>query len=170
MVRGGGNDSGVRGDNDSPGVKLKLHKLSLFQMKYVTTTTTNTLLGLCVFAGLVMSPFASAADEAATTLDTPAAKAGYSIGSSIGTGLRRDDLGVSLEAVIAGLSDAFNGSPSQLTDEEQEVALAALQESAMAKANAEREAAGAVAKVAGEEFLTANKAKDGVKTLPSGLQ
>ena len=139
-------------------------------MKYATTTTTNTLLGLCVFAGLLMTPLASAADETSSALDTPAAKAGYSIGASIGTGLKRDDLGVSLEDVIAGLTDTFTGSPVKLTEEEQKAAIMGLQEAAMAKANAEREAAGEMAKAAGEEFLAANKAKDGVKTLPSGLQ
>ena len=139
-------------------------------MKYATTTTTNTLLGLCVSAGLLMSPFASAADTTPTALDTPAAKAGYSIGASIGTGLKRDDLGVTLEDVIAGLTDAFNGVTPKLTEQEQKAAIGALQEAAMAKATAEREAAGQLAKTEGVKYLEGNKAKEGVKTLPSGLQ
>ena len=170
MVRGGGNDSGVRGGNDSPGVKLKLLKISLFQMKYVTTTTTNTLLGLCVFSGLLMTPLASAADEASAAYDNPTAKAGYSVGARIGAGLKSDDLGVSLEDVIAGLTDTFTGSPTKLSEEEQQAAILGLEEAALAKAMAERKAAGEVAKAAGEKFLTANKEKEGVKTLPSGLQ
>jgi hypothetical protein len=70
-------------------------------MKYVTTTTANTLLGLCVFAVLATAPFIATADttkEYAFTLDTPEAKAGYSIGTNIGAGLRREDLGVTLES------------------------------------------------------------------------
>jgi FKBP-type peptidyl-prolyl cis-trans isomerase FklB len=72
--------------------------------------------------------------------------------------------------VIAGLTDAFTGAPEQLSAPEREAALSSLQEKMVAKANAERDAAGAVAKMAGEEFLEANKSKEGVKTLPSGLQ
>jgi FKBP-type peptidyl-prolyl cis-trans isomerase FklB len=142
-------------------------------MKYLTTTTANTLLGLCIFAGLATAPFIATAETSkgdTLNLDTPAAKAGYSIGTNIGAGLKRDDLGVTLDSVIAGLTDSFTGAPEQLSAAEREAALAALQEEMVAKANAERDAAGAVAKMAGEEFLGTNKSKEGVKTLPSGLQ
>jgi FKBP-type peptidyl-prolyl cis-trans isomerase len=97
-------------------------------------------------------------------------KAGYSIGSNIGSGLKRDGVDINIDAVIAGLKDSFTGAAAKLTPEQQQEALTTLQKDMTEKATAERKSAGEKAKKEGEQFLAANKAKEGVKTLPSGLQ
>jgi len=97
-------------------------------------------------------------------------KAGYSIGANIGSSLKHDGIDVSLDALVAGLKDSFTGAAPQLTPEQQQEALGAVQKEVTEKAIAQRKAAGEKAKKEGEEFLAKNKAKDGVKTLPSGLQ
>jgi FKBP-type peptidyl-prolyl cis-trans isomerase len=97
-------------------------------------------------------------------------KAGYSIGANIGAGLKHDGLDVNIDALTAGVKDAFNGAKSQLTPEQQQETLAVLQKEMTAKVIAQRAVAGEKAKKEGEEFLAANKAKEGVKTLSSGLQ
>lgn len=97
-------------------------------------------------------------------------KAGYSIGTNIGSGLKQDGLDLNIDALVAGLKDSFTGAAPQLTPEEQHAAITALQKVMTEKAMAESKTAGEKAKKEGEAFLAANKAKDGVKTLPSGLQ
>lgn len=97
-------------------------------------------------------------------------KAGYSIGANIGSGLKQDAVDVNIDALVAGLKDSFAGGPAQLTPEQQREALATFQKEMTEKATAERKAAGEKARKEGDDFLAANKAKDGVKALPSGLQ
>lgn len=97
-------------------------------------------------------------------------KAGYSLGANIGSSLKHDGMDVNLDALVAGLRDSFTGAAVQLTPGQQKEALTALQKEVTDKLVAERTVAGEKAKKEGEEFLAANKTKDGVKTLPSGLQ
>ncbi len=108
--------------------------------------------------------------EDKTVLKDQKEKAGYSIGMNIGAGLKKDGVDVSIDALVAGLKDGATGAAAQLPAAEQEAALATLQKDMTGKITAERTAAGEKAKTEGEKFLAANKAKDGVKTLPSGLQ
>ena len=97
-------------------------------------------------------------------------KAGYSIGANIGSGLKQDGVDVNIDALVAGLKESFTGAATQLTAEQQQEALTAFQKEMAEKATAQQKVRGEKAKKEGEEFLAANKAKDGVKTLPSGLQ
>ena len=97
-------------------------------------------------------------------------KIGYSIGVNIGSSLKQDGVDVGLDALVAGLKDSFTGATAQLTPEQQREALGAVQKEVTEKVVAQRKAAGDKAKKEGDEFLAKNKAKDGVKTLPSGLQ
>lgn len=97
-------------------------------------------------------------------------KAGYSIGANIGASLKHDGLDVNIDAVTAGLKDSFTGSAPQLTADQQREALATVQKEVTDKVIAQRKELGEKAKKEGEAFLAANKTKDGVKTLPDGLQ
>ncbi len=90
-------------------------------------------------------------------------KAAYAIGMNSASSIRRineaQSLGLDPETILRGFRDALGPGKPQLTAEAMEEALQKLEEEV-----AERNAA------AGEAFLTANKSKPGVKTLPSGLQ
>jgi FKBP-type peptidyl-prolyl cis-trans isomerase len=68
------------------------------------------------------------------------------------------------------LKDAYVGNNLLLTDEEAKAALTALQAEVRAKEDAKLKAAAVENKKTGEAFLAANKTKEGVVTLPSGLQ
>jgi FKBP-type peptidyl-prolyl cis-trans isomerase FklB len=99
-------------------------------------------------------------------LETPEAQAGYAIGTNIGSGLKRDGVTVDLDALIAGIRDAFSGAEARLTAGQRDAAMAELQKSMAANAGARGERA----KLAGDAYLAENKTKEGVTTLPSGLQ
>src|SRR5690606_387340 len=87
----------------------------------------------------------------------------YAIGVNIGRSIKGDDLNIDLDQVIAGLTDGISGKKSRLTDDQLRSAMVALQ-------NEVRDRILTKAKKEGETFLAANKKKEGVVTLPSGLQ
>lgn len=104
------------------------------------------------------------------TLKTQKEKASYALGMSIGSGMHRRGLPVDPALVSRGLRDALSGGKTLLTEDEMRAALQQLQgqvqQAQEAKVHAESEGN----RKAGDAFLAANKAKDGVKTLPDGLQ
>ena len=75
-----------------------------------------------------------------------------------------------VQNAIGGLKDALSGSKMALTDAEIKQALTDLQTSMRKKQEDESKMMGSKNKAEGEAFLAANKAKEGVVTLPSGLQ
>jgi FKBP-type peptidyl-prolyl cis-trans isomerase FklB len=104
------------------------------------------------------------------TLKTPSQKSSYAIGMNIGKNLKRDSVEVDPAILLRGLKDALAGNKLLLTDEEAKAALTALQTEVRAKEEAKTKAAAVENKKAGEAFLAANKTKEGVVTLPSGLE
>jgi FKBP-type peptidyl-prolyl cis-trans isomerase len=106
----------------------------------------------------------------ALTLKTQKEKASYALGMSIGSGMHRQGLPVDPALVSRGLRDAMSGGKTLMTEDEMKAALQQLrgqvQQAQEAKVHAESESN----RKAGDAFLGANKSKDGVKTLPDGLQ
>jgi FKBP-type peptidyl-prolyl cis-trans isomerase len=75
-----------------------------------------------------------------------------------------------VDLVAQGLKDAMTGAKMRLTEQEAQAVLQEVQ-TELRKAQQEKaEKASAANKTEGEAFLAANKAKEGVVTLPSGLQ
>jgi FKBP-type peptidyl-prolyl cis-trans isomerase len=111
---------------------------------------------------------------AASPLVTPKQKASYAIGMNIGknlgTGLKNDGVDVDAASLARGVRDAIAGNKTLMTEDEAKAALTALATDVKAKQQLKLAAVGAVNKKAGDDFLAANKAKEGVVTLPSGLQ
>jgi FKBP-type peptidyl-prolyl cis-trans isomerase len=112
----------------------------------------------------------AAKTQSPTTLSTPKDKLSYAIGLNIGRSLQKDDIGVDPEIVAQGFKDALSGGKTLLTDEEAKAAIVALQADLRKKQEETMKAAGEANKKQGDAFLAANKAKEGVVTLPSGLQ
>jgi len=106
------------------------------------------------------------------TLKTQKEKASYALGLNIGRDLRRKGVVPSLDPALTarGLKDSLAGTKPLLTDDEQKAALQQLQTEVMAKQQAMAHEASAANRKEGDEFLAANKSKEGVVTLPSGLQ
>jgi FKBP-type peptidyl-prolyl cis-trans isomerase len=75
-----------------------------------------------------------------------------------------------MPALMQGMKDAMAGSKTLLTEEEARAALMQLQSEVQAKQQAKAAQEGEANKKEGEAFLAANKSKEGVVTLPSGLQ
>lgn len=95
----------------------------------------------------------------------------YSIGMDLGKNLKAQSIEVNPAAVAQGITDIMSvDSACILTEEGARGTLMALRERMMAKEEETRKAAGDLNKAAGDAFLAANKSKEGVVTLPSGLQ
>jgi FKBP-type peptidyl-prolyl cis-trans isomerase FklB len=117
---------------------------------------------LTLLPGLVAAG-AWAADAGA--LNDPKAKFSYGLGLSLGTNLKRSGVEpgeVDLDLFAKGMKDAASNS-SQMTEAEARNAIMAYQTEA-------RKTLAAKNKAAADEFLAANKDKEGVVTTASGLQ
>ena len=111
-----------------------------------------------------------AKNQTATVLDTPRAKASYAVGLNIGKSLRRDSVDIDPIIFQQGLKDGLEGGKALLTDDEMKTTMTAVQADLRKRQEAEMAQAGEVNKKEGDVFLAANKTKEGVVTLPSGLQ
>lgn len=100
-------------------------------------------------------------------LSTDETRVSYGIGRQLGGQLRDNPPpGVSLEAIVAGLTDAFNGADSRVSEADLSASFQVIREVMQAQAAAKAEAAAA----AGKQFLADNAKRDGIVTLESGLQ
>ncbi len=97
-------------------------------------------------------------------------KISYIIGMDIGNNFKRQGVEVDPDILAKGIKDALSGAKPQLTEQEAKDVMASFEKEMRAKQEALRKTAGEKNKKEGEQFLAANKTKEGVKTLPSGLQ
>jgi FKBP-type peptidyl-prolyl cis-trans isomerase FklB len=104
------------------------------------------------------------------TLDTQEDKESYAIGMSFGSSLRSQSVDVDLNILMRGLKDSLGGGKTLLTDEEERAVLTALRAGIQKRKEEKMAQAGDANFKEGQDFLVANKSKDGVVTLPSGLQ
>ncbi len=106
----------------------------------------------------------------APTLTTQQDKVSYSIGMDIGSTIQKQGLDVDPALVALGMKDAFANGTTLLTSEEAKDVLVKWQQEMMQKkvADMKKEADANAAK--GKAFLEENAHKEGVVTLPSGLQ
>jgi len=107
---------------------------------------------------------------AAAPLTTQKQKGSYAIGLRIGGGLQKDGVDLDAASLARGIRDALSGAKPLLTDQEAQAALTVMATEVRAKQQAKLEAVSTANKLQGDSFLAGNKAKDGVVTLPSGLQ
>jgi FKBP-type peptidyl-prolyl cis-trans isomerase FklB len=115
-------------------------------------------------------PATAAKQPPAPPLTTQKDKLSYALGMNLGRGLHMQSVDVDPNIVMRGLKDALAGGKTQMTEEEAQASIVQLQQSLRTKAEAEMKQASEKNKKEGEAFLAANKAKEGVKVLPSGLQ
>jgi len=104
------------------------------------------------------------------TLKTQKDKASYAIGLNIGKSMKKDAVDIDTSILLRGLKDGLAGSKPLLTDDEARASMVALQTDLRKKQEEKMLVQGEANKKAGEAFLSENKTKDGVVTLPSGLQ
>jgi FKBP-type peptidyl-prolyl cis-trans isomerase FklB len=100
-------------------------------------------------------------------LSTDETRVSYGIGRQLGDQLRDNPPpGVNLDAILAGLTDAFGGQPSRVGQEDMAASFKVIREIMQAEAAAKAEAAAG----AGKQYLAENAKREGVTTLESGLQ
>ncbi|MGA7755545.1 MAG: FKBP-type peptidyl-prolyl cis-trans isomerase [Candidatus Sulfotelmatobacter sp.] len=131
-------------------------------------------------AGQTAAPKATTAKKAPVTtksattltLKTQKDKSSYALGMKIGGDLRRQSVNTAVDpALVArGLRDALAGTKALLTEDEERAALTQLQTQVRDQQQAKAHVEGGANRKEGEAFLTANKTKEGVTTLPDGLQ
>jgi len=111
---------------------------------------------------------------AAVPLKTRKEKFSYALGMNIGTGysqgLKKQSVDVDWNLIAQGMKDAAAGSKTRLTQDEAKAVLNEVQTEIQKQQQDKTQQAAAANKTEGEAFLAANKSKDGVVTLPSGLQ
>jgi FKBP-type peptidyl-prolyl cis-trans isomerase FklB len=112
----------------------------------------------------------AAKSPTAPALTTPKAKFSYALGMNLGTSLRKQSVAVDPVILARGLRDALAGGKTALTEDQARATLMEVQTEMRKKQQEQMQQAGAASKKEGEAFLAANKSKDGVVALPSGLQ
>jgi FKBP-type peptidyl-prolyl cis-trans isomerase FklB len=112
----------------------------------------------------------AAKPAAAAPLTTDKEKDSYAVGLNMGRGLKRQPVDLDTASLLRGLKDSLDSNKALLTDDEVDAALKQLQSQVQKQQDAELAKIGEANMKEGEAFLAANKAKDGVVTLPSGLQ
>jgi FKBP-type peptidyl-prolyl cis-trans isomerase FklB len=93
-------------------------------------------------------------------------KMSYIIGMDIGNNLKKQSIDIDPAFLARGIKDALAGGKPLLTEKEMQETMAVFQKEMMAK----QQEVATKNKKEGEAFLVENKKKQGVKTLPSGLQ
>ncbi len=97
-------------------------------------------------------------------------KISYVIGRDIGANLKKQSIDVDPDILAKGIKDGLSGGKSLLNEQEIREITTNLQKEMMAKQQELKKKLGEKNKKEGEVFLAENKKKEGVKTLPSGLQ
>ncbi len=125
----------------------------------------------------VVSVAGLAVAEDAAPLKDKKDKISYSIGVDIGSTMKRQPFEIDPDMLVKGFKDAFSGGKMIMADNEVRATLMDLQKELQAKQmeqmkhqQDEMKKLGETNKKEGEAFLAANAKKEGVKTLPSGLQ
>jgi FKBP-type peptidyl-prolyl cis-trans isomerase len=108
--------------------------------------------------------------QSASAFKTQKDKVSYAIGMNVGATLHRQGVDIDPKVVQQGLQDALAGGKMLLSEEEERAVLTELQADMRKKQQEKMQQAAEANKKEGDAFLTANKGKDGVVTLPSGLQ
>ena len=105
-----------------------------------------------------------------TTMKTEKAKVSYIIGTDIGKNLKKQSIDVDPDLLFMGIKDGLMDNKLLLPDSVIQTCMAAFQQEMMAKQTAMSAKLAEKNMEEGKAFLEANKKRDSVVTLPSGLQ
>jgi FKBP-type peptidyl-prolyl cis-trans isomerase FklB len=120
-------------------------------------------------AGATKAPAAGAA-VLKTKKDKFSYALGMNVGANLGTSLRKQSVDFDPNMVAQGLKTSLAGGKTLMTQEEAQALLKEVQTEMLKKQQDKMQVVGEANKKEGEAFLAANKGKEGVVTLPSGLQ
>jgi FKBP-type peptidyl-prolyl cis-trans isomerase len=124
---------------------------------------------MCVVClALLATPGVSA--EKKMELKTAKDKLSYSIGFDMGTSIKKNEVDVDMNVLTKAIKDALSGGKALMTEQEMRDSIGAYQKEMMAKQQEKMKMMAEKNKTEGAAFLAENSKKEGVKTLPSGLQ
>jgi len=118
----------------------------------------------------VKKPATAAPAPLATRKEKFSYALGMNIGTNLGNTLKNQSVEVDWNLVSQGLKDSTGGGKTRLTEEEEKAVLTEVQNEVRKEQAEKAKQASDKNKSEGEAFLAANKSKDGVVALPSGLQ
>ncbi len=121
------------------------------------------------FLGIVLLAAQTGAAEK-PSLKPEKDKVGYSLGVDLARNLKRQGVEIDANSMAKGLKDEFEGKKLLLTDEEIQKHVKWFQGELRRKRARDRLIAAMENKKKGEAFLAENGKKEGVVTLPNGLQ
>ena len=94
----------------------------------------------------------------------------YSLGYQIGGDFKRQGTDLKSDLVVQGIQDALKGDKPRMAPEEMKKTLVELKRKVTATQQEERKMVAEKSRAEGETFLAENAKKEGVVTLPSGLE
>ncbi len=119
-------------------------------------------------------PTTASKSATALTLKTEKEKFSYALGMKTGQRMaetfKKESVPYDPVILSRGLKDGLSGSKTLLTDDEAQAAIKAVQEDVGKKQQEKMQEAAAANKKEGAAFLAANKGKEGIVALPSGLE
>jgi FKBP-type peptidyl-prolyl cis-trans isomerase FklB len=118
--------------------------------------------------GLALAGSALAAEK--FELETDTDRINYSLGYQIGGDFKRQGVEVNPDAVVRGMQDALSGGEPLMSPPEMHQTLVELKRKIVAEQQKRRGEDAERRRVEGRKFLEQNAKKEGVVTLPSGLQ
>jgi FKBP-type peptidyl-prolyl cis-trans isomerase len=105
-----------------------------------------------------------------TDLKTDKDKVNYGIGVSVGRNFKQQNMEIDVDLVVKGMKDELGGKKLLLNEDELRKTMVAYQSELRRKQKQERLKASLENRKEGVNFWGENKAKEGVVTLPNGLQ
>lgn len=125
---------------------------------------------LRLIAAAVAALFLVAGNAAAQDTSTEKGKLSYALGYDLGRNVVESGEQVDINAIIKGLQDGYAKKQPAVPVDQLRTAVQNMQKRQAEKAKAEWGKAAAANKTKSDGFLAQNKAKAGVKALPSGVQ
>jgi FKBP-type peptidyl-prolyl cis-trans isomerase len=122
-----------------------------------------------IVLGIFMLASVCQADERPPLKDLKV-KESYSLGYDFGSNLKQQEIDVDIDVLLAAVRDALEGKKGALEPGAISDTLKQLRKRMFIVYNRRKEELAARSREEGRAFLAANKAKEGVTTLPSGLQ
>lgn len=129
-------------------------------------------IGIVVLVSFVLALSGCSEGQKSTdvSLETLSQKVSYSVGYDVARNFKENDFNLEVAVVLAGLNDAQKGVEPRLNEEQIAATMAEFQQYMLERHQKQADAQAQVNVAEGDAFLAANKLKEGVVTLDSGLQ
>ena len=123
-----------------------------------------------VFLCFLLAFNATSTDAQEIVFDNETTRINYSLGYQIGGDFKRQGVEMDADAVVQGIRDALSGKAPKMTPAEMRSTLTKLKNDIMAEQKKRQQVERQKNIAEGNSFLAQNGEKEGVVTLPSGLQ